>query len=128
MKNTGLIFGAAIGFVGVALGAFGAHGLEDLLTANGREATWETAVLYQFVHAGLLLVLGILDSIHPSAKLLRISTWTTIAGILVFSGSLYVLSLTNVKWLGAITPIGGLCFLVAWSLLLFHSLRIKKNQ
>ena len=128
MKNTGLIFGAAFGFLGVALGAFGAHGLEDVLVANGREATWETAVLYQFVHAGLLLLLGILDQLHSSTKLLRISIWTTIVGILIFSGSLYALSLTNIKWLGAITPLGGLSFLAAWTLLFFFSLRIKKNQ
>lgn len=128
MKNTGLVFGAAFGFLGVALGAFGAHGLEDLLVANGREATWETAVLYQFVHAGLLLLLGILDHLHSSTKLIRISIWTTIVGILIFSGSLYALSLTNIKWLGAITPLGGLSFLVAWTLLFIFSLRIKKNQ
>lgn len=123
MKNSSLVFGAAFGFLGVALGAFGAHGFEALLIANGREGTWDTAVWYQFVHAGLLLVLGILQGTKQAQKMLQIASWMAIAGILVFSGSLYTLSLTNMKWLGAITPIGGVCFLVSWTLLFLHSLK-----
>ncbi len=126
MKNQALVVAAIFGFLGVALGAFGAHSLEAILKANERLETWHTAVLYQFVHAGLLLVLGILQAAKP-AKLLRIATWCSVIGILIFSGSLYILSITNIKWLGAITPIGGLSFLAAWALLLVHSLQTKSN-
>lgn len=122
-----MTMGAALGFVAVALGAFGAHGLEDLLKSNGREGTWDTAVLYQFVHVGLLLVFGLMKHAGHQGKSLEIATWTTVAGIFIFSGSLYLLSITNIKWLGAITPIGGVCFLCAWVLLFFHSLKTKSN-
>lgn len=128
MKNLALLFGSGFGFLGVALGAFGAHGLEEVLKANGREATWDTAVLYQFVHAGLLLVIGVWVEKGSPSKFLRLATWLLVAGILVFSGSLYLLSLTNIKWLGAITPIGGLSFLAAWAFFFFHSFRNNVRQ
>lgn len=124
MNNIGLGFAAVFGFLGVGLGAFGAHGLEDVLRANGRMETWDTAVLYQLVHALLLVALGILARLQP-AKLLTVATWLAAAGICIFSGSLYVLALTNVKWLGAITPLGGLSFLVAWALLFIYAIRQK---
>ncbi len=127
MKNTAYISGSIFGFLAVALGAFGAHGLEDLLTANGRIDTWETAVHYQFVHVGLLLILGLLMERHPH-KLLNLSAILTIVGIFIFSGSLYLLSLTNILWLGAITPLGGLGFLGAWACLLFFFLQNRKSQ
>jgi uncharacterized membrane protein YgdD (TMEM256/DUF423 family) len=127
MKNTALLMAAGFGFLGVALGAFGAHSLESVLKANDRMATWDTAVLYQFVHAGLLLALGILQAMAP-AKRLRIATWLSVVGIVIFSGSLYLLSLTNLKWLGAITPIGGLSFLAAWVLLFIHSISTKTQS
>jgi uncharacterized membrane protein YgdD (TMEM256/DUF423 family) len=127
MKNTALIAAAGFGFLGVALGAFGAHSLEAVLKANERLATWETAVLYQFVHTGLLLALGILQAMAP-ARRLRIATWLSVVGIAIFSGSLYLLSLTNIKWLGAITPIGGLCFMAAWVLLFIHSIFPKTQS
>jgi uncharacterized membrane protein YgdD (TMEM256/DUF423 family) len=123
MKRVALVFGSAFGFLGVALGAFGAHGLEDILVANGRVATWDTAVLYQFVHAGFLLFLTIVVGNQSSTRLLRISTWAAIAGVFIFSGSLYFLSLTNILWLGAITPFGGVSFLVAWATLFIHSFK-----
>jgi uncharacterized membrane protein YgdD (TMEM256/DUF423 family) len=126
MKNVALIFAAIFGLLGVGLGAFGAHGLERLLLANGRLDTWHTAVLYQFVHAGLLLGLSLLRDRSPDARLLRWATWATIVGILIFSGSLYLLSLTNITWLGAVTPFGGLSFLVAWSLILFYAFQRKE--
>jgi uncharacterized membrane protein YgdD (TMEM256/DUF423 family) len=128
MKNPALALGAAFGLIGVGLGAFGAHGLEEVLKANDRLDTWDTAVLYQFVHSGLLLILGILALIRPASKLLSAATWTSTIGILIFSGSLYALSLTNHKWLGAITPIGGLSFLVAWTLLFIYALKHPKNS
>lgn len=100
---------AIILFLGVALGAFGAHGLEDKLVANGRVDTWETAVLYHLVHGIALFVLS-WKGVPPKGP------WLSLAlGVLIFSGSLYVLSLTNITKLGAITPIGGLGFLIGWA-------------
>lgn len=96
-----------LGLLGVALGAFGAHQLAALLASNQTAAIWQTAVLYHLVHAvAALWAAG------------RNSTvvWIWAAGILVFSGSLYLLALTNIRWLGAITPIGGLLFLAGWLL------------
>ena len=100
---------ALLGFTGVALGAFGAHGLKDILSANGSAAIWQTAVLYQLVHAAASLW---------TAERRPAVTGIWAGGILIFSGSLYVLALTNIRWLGAITPIGGLLFLVGWALLM----------
>lgn len=101
---------ALLGFTGVALGAFGAHGLKDVLAANGTLAIWQTAVLYHLVHAVASLW---------AAERKPVVTWIWAAGIAVFSGSLYMLALTNIRWIGAITPIGGILFLIGWAMLLF---------
>lgn len=127
MKDSSIAWAAIFGFLGVALGAFGAHALKDILTANERLATWDTAVLYQLVHTGLLLVLGLLGR-DASSGLLRISKYAAIAGIVIFSGSLYLLSITNVRWLGAITPLGGIGFLVAWATLFIHALKTQRSK
>lgn len=109
MKNVLAIrIAALLGFLAVALGAFGAHGLEGILTRHHRLATWETAVFYHFIHAVVLLVLA------QRKPLLSGPWWSLFAGIVIFSGTLYCLALTNLKWLGAITPIGGVSFLVGW--------------
>jgi|TARA_R100000455_G_C6215182_1_gene81434 uncharacterized membrane protein YgdD (TMEM256/DUF423 family) len=101
--------------VGVGAGAFGAHGLKRVLSAD-MLAIWQTAVLYQLVHAlGLLLIAAL--SARIGGSLPGWSGWVMFAGIVVFSGSLYVLALSGVKWLGAFTPIGGVAFIVAWALL-----------
>ncbi len=102
---------AILGFTGVALGAFGAHGLKDVLAANGTLAIWQTAVLYHLVHAVASLWV---------AERRPVVTWIWAAGVAVFSGSLYALALTNARWLGAITPIGGVLFLAGWALLVFR--------
>ena len=99
---------AVLCFLAVALGAFGAHALKGTLAANATTDVWNKAVLYHFVHALALLVLAAL----PAAA--RSTSSFFVAGIVLFSGSLYLLALTNVKWLGAITPLGGLCFLAGW--------------
>jgi uncharacterized membrane protein YgdD (TMEM256/DUF423 family) len=99
---------AAFCFLGVALGAFGAHALRGTLEANHTTEIWKTAVLYHFNHALALLVLAALPTLN------RVAGSLFVAGIVIFSGSLYLLALTNVKWLGAITPLGGLCFLAGW--------------
>lgn len=100
---------ALLCFVAVALGAFGAHGLKAMLAARDMLGAWEKAVLYQFVHALALLALAFVPNVNrPAAMLL-------LAGVALFSGSLYLMALTNVRSLGAITPLGGLCFLAGWA-------------
>ena len=98
-------------FGGVALGAFGAHALKDRLGDN--HPIWETAVQYQFLHAVGLLFLGLAAGHLPDKAVQRIG-WLFFSGIIIFSGSLYILALTDIKVLGAVTPLGGLCFLVGW--------------
>ncbi len=102
-----------MGALAVGLGAFGAHGLEATLTANGRLETYETAVKHQFYHSLALLLTGIL-MLNLNSDYFLWTAWSFIIGTLIFSGSLYILSLTNVTWLGAITPIGGLAFILGW--------------
>lgn len=99
----------------VALGAFGAHGLKSQLSTDMMQ-TYKTGVEYHFYHALGLLLIGILAISYPS-ELMKWSAIFMAAGILVFSGSLYVLAVTGIKWLGAITPIGGLSFIAGWILL-----------
>jgi uncharacterized membrane protein YgdD (TMEM256/DUF423 family) len=101
-----------IGFTGVALGAFGAHALKATLIVNGTLETWKTAVLYQLVHAVALLALAGWRDSHagPSGKVA--ACW--IAGIVLFSGSLYLLALGGPRFLGPITPLGGLAFMAGW--------------
>jgi uncharacterized membrane protein YgdD (TMEM256/DUF423 family) len=106
---TPLRIAAVLGFLAVALGALGAHGpLRAMLDANGRVSEWETGVLYHLIHAVVLLVLA------QRAPLPRSAFGLFVAGIVFFSGSLYALALTNVKVLGAITPLGGLSLLGGW--------------
>ena len=109
------ILGGVFGFLGVALGAFGAHALKGRLTPEDF-AIFETGVRYQMYHAlALLLVAGFLARGGSGASTL--AGWGFTAGILVFSGSLYLLVLTGERWLGAVTPLGGLDFLVGWAAL-----------
>ena len=114
--------GAILGLIGVALGAFGAHALRTMLDATGRAATFETAVKYQFYHALTLVLVGILmqlfGSTNPAtAKLLGWAGNSFLIGTVIFSGSLYVLCLTGITWLGAITPLGGVALIAGWALL-----------
>ena len=103
-----LRLGAVLCFLAVALGAFGAHALKATLETHGMTEVWNKAVLYHFVHALGLLVLSALPVVQ------RVTVILFVVGIVLFSGSLYLLALTNIKWLGAITPFGGLCFLAGW--------------
>lgn len=106
---------AVSGFLGVALGAFGAHGLRGVFAAHPDAAHWwETAVFYHLMHTVILLALTGLEPLPALA-------WRLFgAGIILFSGSLYLMTLTRALWLGAITPVGGLCLLAGWSLLAFR--------
>lgn len=99
----------------VALGAFGAHGLKSQLSADMMQ-TYKTGVEYHFYHALGLLFIGILAVSFPS-ELIKWSAILLTTGIILFSGSLYVLAVTGIKWLGAVTPIGGLSFIAGWILL-----------
>ncbi len=99
---------AVLGFLAVALGAFGAHAMKDTLVANGTTAIWEKAVFYHFIHTIVLYVLAgrLTSGFGP--------WWCFLAGIFIFSGSLYLLAGLNIRWLGAITPIGGVSLLAGW--------------
>jgi len=112
MSNLFLILAGVSGFVVVALGAFGAHGLRDVFDAYSR-SIWEKAVLYQMFHTLALLGTAILQKQFSQINL-GPACWGFVAGIIIFSGSLYLLAVTNVRWLGAITPLGGLAFLFGW--------------
>lgn len=115
MKATTIIQTAAIfGALAVGIGAFGAHGLKAILEETGRIETFETAVKYHFYHSLGLFLTGILALVKPDWKGFSFAAISMILGILIFSGSLYVLSLTGITWLGAITPLGGVAFIVGW--------------
>lgn len=113
--------GAALCGFGVMLGAFGAHTLRDRLTAD-MLVIFETGVRYHFIHALALFVVAWAASRWPG-PLVSFAGWLFVAGIVIFSGSLYVLSISGVRWLGAITPIGGLCMIAGWALLAVAALR-----
>jgi len=106
---------ALMGLLAVALGAFGAHGLHSILERNQTAAIWEKAVLYHFIHALMLFILATRPAALGFAKVAWICF---LIGIVIFSGSLYLLAVTNVRWLGAITPFGGTSFIVGWVCLL----------
>jgi uncharacterized membrane protein YgdD (TMEM256/DUF423 family) len=110
----------ALGFLGVALGAFGAHMLKHKL-APDLLAAWQTAVLYHLIHAAALLALALHGK--ASGADIRFGAAAFAIGVLVFSGSLYALALTGIKALGAITPLGGLAFLAGWAYILFRLAR-----
>ena len=103
---------AALCFLAVALGAFGAHAFRSIIESHGMIEVWNKAVFYHFVHAIALLVLALLAPSNRGAW------WALFAGLFLFSGSLYIMALTNLRWLGAITPLGGLCFLGGWAWLI----------
>ncbi|WP_141430931.1 DUF423 domain-containing protein [Bacillus sp. 03113] len=120
--KTFIIIGAINAFLSVALGAFGAHGLEGKLEQKYIDI-WKTGVTYQMFHATGLLIIGVLLGKLPASSLLTWSGWLMLIGIILFSGSLYVLSLTKIGILGAITPLGGLSFLAAWILLIIAAMK-----
>lgn len=109
-----LVIGGIIGMLGVALGAFGSHGLSSLLEANGRTGTYDTAVQYHLIHAVVLVFVALLHSKSLFHIAFSRAAMFFIVGILVFSGSLYILAIFNVGFMGAIAPIGGTSLILGW--------------
>ena len=116
MPRSFLALGAINAFFCVALGAFGAHSLKQKLSID-MLAVYQTGVQYHFYHALGLIAVGLVLLHFPKSRLVMLSGWLMFAGIVLFSVSLYVLSLTGIRGLGAITPLGGVAFLSAWALL-----------
>ena len=121
MEKTFFALGAGFGLLGVALGAFGAHGLKGSLSAD-MLANFETGVRYQMYHALALLVVAWAVTRWPGG-LTNAAGWLFVVGIVIFSGSLYLLSVTGLRWLGAITPIGGIALIAGWACLILAALR-----
>ena len=120
-SKSSIIAGAFFCFMAVAIGAFAAHGLK--LEGYSKEV-FETGVRYHFYHALGLLLVGTIGLTKPNWINHKVPLFFTL-GILIFSTSLYILAITNIRWLGAITPFGGLCFLIGW---LFLAVGILKNK
>lgn len=116
MDRTFLLIGSVLGFLGVAFGAFGAHAFRSRLSPD-MLAVFETGVRYQMYHAFAVLIVAAGIGRIGDARLLVIAGWCFFAGVVLFSGSLYALTLTGIGTLGAITPIGGLLFLLGWGCL-----------
>ena len=123
MQRWALLVAAVAGFLAVALGAFAAHGLRNVLSAEYL-TVFQTGVHYQMVHALALLAVGMLLQKSP-ARSLRIAAWGFTLGIVLFSGSLYALTLSGVRSLGMITPLGGVAFLVGWAALAWFAWRSR---
>ena len=123
MDRTFFGIGACLGFLGVALGAFGAHALKKMV-APEMLVIFETGVRYQLIHALALLATGWACAQWPS-QAAKVAGWLFLAGTVIFSGSLYALALSGIKILGAITPIGGLCFLAGWVSLAYAAWRSR---
>lgn len=124
MQKLFLFTGSIAMALAVILGAFGAHALKDKMAEDLFEI-FQTGVTYHFYHAIGILIVGVSAWFLPDTWHLRWSGWLMIGGIVIFSGSLYLLSLSGMRWLGAVTPIGGLCFIAAWTLL---SIAVLKTQ
>jgi uncharacterized membrane protein YgdD (TMEM256/DUF423 family) len=121
MDRTFLLIGAILGFLGVALGAFAAHGLKSRLSPE-MLGVFETGVRYHLYHTFAILIVAAAIGQAGSARWLSIAGWLFFGGIILFSGSLYALAATGVTTLGAITPLGGLLFLAAWACLAVFAL------
>ena len=115
MLKTGILLGSFFSLMTIVLGAFGAHALKEQLSEYG-QSIYDKAVLYQMFHTIAILLLGVIEKFIPEVQI-QIVGVAFLLGILIFSGSLYILAITGMKWLGMITPIGGLLFIIGWVLL-----------
>lgn len=125
-----LTVAALLGAIGVGLGAFGAHGLQSQLGAQGLE-TWQTAVTYQLIHALAVLTVGVwLRVASPAAvpAATAFAGWSFAAGVVLFSGSLYLLALGGPRWLGPVTPLGGVAFILGWLALAWAAVRTGSGE
>lgn len=120
MFKTGILLGSFFSLATIVLGAFGAHALKEQLSEYG-QSIYEKAVLYQMFHSLSIFIVTLLNQYFDSVNL-TIVIWLFVVGIVLFSGSLYLLAITQIKWLGAITPIGGVLFIVGWGFLFFKIL------
>ena len=116
------LLGSILALSAVLFGAFGAHALRETLSAHDSIQTWETAVRYQMWHALALILLSMISLKHPIPKM---TGACFVVGTLLFSGSLYGLALDGPKWLGPVTPLGGLCLMIGWLLLAYLSFKNK---
>ena len=124
MTRIFLAIASAFGGISVILGAFASHALKDRLSERAL-AIWETGTKYQMYHALALIAIALLIARFPSSRLFVVAGYAFISGILIFSGSLYALSLSGIKWLGAITPLGGVALIVGWGCLAVAALGIE---
>lgn len=123
-----LTVAALLGAAGVGLGAFGAHGLRGQLGAQGLE-TWQTAVTYHLIHALAVLAVGVWLRVAAAAPAVTaFAGWSFVTGVVLFSGSLYLLALGGPRWLGPVTPLGGVAFIVGWLALAWAALRTGSGQ
>lgn len=120
MSKIFIVLASLNGFLAVSIGAFAAHALRDRLTPEMLN-TFQTGVQYHMYHALALLGVGVLSLHFPNSNLIRAAGYLFLLGIILFSGSLYTLSVTGVRWLGAITPLGGVAFLAAWGTLFWFA-------
>ncbi|WP_376788048.1 DUF423 domain-containing protein [Marinobacter metalliresistant] len=120
-----LVAGGLLALLAVLAGAFGAHGLRSLVSERGLEV-FQTAVTYQMYHSIALVLVAVLSGLGLSRRLLCWASGFYLAGILLFSGSLYLLVLTDIRWIGPVTPLGGGCFMVGWALLVMSAIRRNK--
>ena len=109
------MIGGILGCIAVIMGAFGAHALNEILDDYGK-SIYNKAVLYHMFHSIAILILGLINKIQPEIQL-SMAGWSFVFGIILFSGSLYILAITGIKPLGMITPIGGMLFIIGWVLL-----------
>jgi uncharacterized membrane protein YgdD (TMEM256/DUF423 family) len=117
------ITGAVLGFSAVGIGAFGAHALEAFLLENNRLETFNTAVRYQFYHTLAIFIIGLLNQNENHKKSLRLAALFMTLGVLFFSGSLYILCLTNSNFWGLVTPFGGVFMLIGWGMLFYFGIK-----
>lgn len=127
MQRTYLIIGSILSMIGVGIGAFGAHLLEPII-GTALMQTFKTGVEYHFVHTLAILIVAVLAGVIGESSLLRWAGRLFTAGVIIFSGSLYVLSITGIKVLGAITPIGGVFFIAGWLMLAIAGAKYGKRS
>ena len=123
MNKTALLLGVAFCGLSVVIGAFGAHGLKDKLS-DYSISVFNKGVMYQFLH-GIGIILTVILDYNLKSLSFDTSIWLFVFGIILFSGSLYILAITEVKWFGMITPIGGIMFILGWALMFINVLKLQ---